>query len=396
MIIYTPKIIENIQNYLIFNLYIKLINHYLNSDLYYANLCLTGFSVSHSRQYVSIKFKGFKGGIEKIIERVILEFNNLKVSEKDFNFIKSNFKNYLENCKYEEPFLIVDDYFDEKVYNINYTIDELLKELSNIEMENITIPKKWLFNDCYLKTLIYGNINQQDVYDLIKYFDVFNTKYINIKNSIYKLMPLNPGDEQLYLKKSSNPEDNNNVISLFFEFKKTIRHQTKDWDTLYLTLAILDLHIGKKFFADLRSKQQTGYVVRGNLKKFMDIEGILIGYNFLIQSSSYDPIILKNKIKKFVLEMYDELKNITDDEFKSYKKNIKYELQSKFQTPNEEYNFFLSEIVFGYNDFNINQILLKSLLKVNKNMMLETYYRYFIDKNTRKIRTIAYYANKKN
>ena len=100
-------------------------------------------------------------------------------------------------------------------------------------------------------------------------------------------MPLNPGDEQLYLKKSSNPEDNNNVISLFFEFKKTIRHQTKDWDTLYLTLAILDLHIGKKFFADLRSKQQTGYVVRGNLKKFMDIEGILIGYNFLIQSSIY-------------------------------------------------------------------------------------------------------------
>lgn len=389
--IYTNKIRDNINNYLLVNMYTKLIEYYLNSDMYYANLCLSGFSISVDYNYISIEFQGFKDKIEIIINKVINKLKNLKVIEKDFNFIKSVIKNELENDIYDEPYLIASNYINEKVYKTYYTSDELLNEIDKIYIDQINKPKKWLFDDCHLKIFIYGNINQTDTQEIIKYFKDFNSN----KNFYHEsqLIPLNNGDDHLYVKKSSNQIDQNNVIILFFEFDKLIRHQTPNWEKDLLYLSILNLHIADRFFSELRSKQQTGYVTKANKKTFSDLKEAIIGMAFLIQSPTYDPMDLKNKIKKFIKDTNEEIKTLTDKDFEKYKDTLKYQLESKFDTPEEEFSFMSGEIINGYHDFNIRDILIKFLKKITLDELLEIFNQKFINKTTRKIRMIAYYKN---
>ena len=109
--------------------------------------------------------------------------------------------NNLKNFIYNPAYVLTNDYFKEKLYVINYTNQELQAALHELKFKNIQLPQKWLRENCYIKTLVYGNINKENAIKLGEKFNIFqcNEKKAIMQNSI---MLLSEGEQQIYIRKS--------------------------------------------------------------------------------------------------------------------------------------------------------------------------------------------------
>ena len=154
---------------------------------------------------------------------------------------------------------------------------------------------------------------------------------------------------------------------------------------------MIDLHVREQFFTDLRTQEQSGYIVRSMLQTFDDANGSLHGISFLIQSPNFHPIILRKKIKHFVEKMYVKLQKINDKQFKTYKSIIQSTLMEKFKSQNDEFTFMIREIANGDYKFNYYELLLQKIEKMEKSQLIKFYNKYFIDRETRKLRNIEMY-----
>lgn len=393
LIIYIDEHYTSAINYLIMEIYLRIIDEYLSSSMYYAKLCLTGYGIDINQNCITISFDGFNENIMNIITIFTHTLLNIKISEKIFNFIKYELKNELKNFIYIPGFMLINDYFKEKLYLVNYTNQDLLDIIHNIKFDDINKPKKWFSDYCFIKSFVYGNINETIITSIQKNFTMFACDNSNKINKLNKIIKLEQGEENIYIRKTLNKTDNNYVILVFFEFETIIKEVTKHWKDTAICAALIELYVKEKFFSQLRTKEQSGYIVRSSLQKFQDQKGIMLGISFLIQSPNINPTELRRRIRIFIEDIYVELKKLSNDKLILYKSILKNMFNKKFDSQYEEFNFINSEIISGEYSFNYKKILADHIDNINKTMLISFYNEYFINKTTRKIRILEMYKN---
>lgn len=392
LIINLNNFYEKVENVVLLNLYMAILDYKLESTIYYAKLCSTTYNVSIESNQLIITFNGYRDTINKLSQLFVKTLLNMDISKEEFDIVKYNINVNLVNFIYKPAYIIIKDYFMEKIYSINHTNNELIRTLQTIKYEDVNIPRQLFVNKCSIKIFIYGNVDKKNTMILCKQFDKIichNQEEDNKQQIIY----LENGERHLYVRKSLNKSDDNYAIYLFFE----IGHITKgrdNWDLKILYTNLIDIHVREQFFNDLRTQEQTGYVVRSMLQYFNDNNGNLMGLSFLIQSPHINPMILRKKIKKFVEKMYDQLRKIDDKQFIMYKTIVKNNLIQNFMSQSEEFNFMKNEITNKEYRFKYKEELLKAMDKLTKQNLIQFYDDYFINSNLRKIRTIELY--KKN
>lgn len=397
IVLYNDEFYKNTEHVTLLSLYLSIIHERINPKLYYANMCgETGYSFGISSNYINIMFYGFIEGVEKIINLYIDTFFNIQITKQEFNLAIYEMKKNHENFKFLPPYITADEYFKEKFYINNHTNEEILKQLESIKFTDIQKPKKYFTQTCGIKLFVYGNINKDIVDKLQNKFKVFCTEKLNnLDNKAMKAIVLQDGEQHTYIKKSVNIEETNNLICLFFEVGSIIKNKSQDWDKNILCIQLLELLLHEKFFSELRTKEQNGYIVRSFVKNYSDEKGHVMGIAFMIQSPIKYPNELRNRIKKFITDTYNELKNITEKEIDLFKKTLKSTIHRKFESQIEEFNFMMEEIASGEYVFNYKELLSKSIDKVNKQSLLKFYEKYLLDKNTRKIRILEMYKGNK-
>jgi insulysin len=115
-------------------------------------------------------------------------------------------------------------------------------------------------------------------------------------------------------------------------------------------LSVLYQAVPNRFYSDLRSKQQTGYLVQSEASTIVSHHNVIY---FIVQSSKYKPGDLFHRYNKFIAEMMEDLakkdsktlpatkfKMIVDSKLASYKtpNNNIASLASTMQTLLENYN----------------------------------------------------------
>ena len=403
--IYSNEHFKSAINFILLNIYLRIIDDYYSSSIYYAQLCSTGYFIDIEHNYITITFFGFNENIISIINTFIDALQNVKISEKTFNFIKQNIKNYFINFIYNPAFSLVSNYFNKKIFSGIYSNQELLNAISDVKFIDITNPKKWLFNNCYTKLFVYGNINNALILSVKKCFEIFNCNDITKIKSITKIINLNESEEHIYIQKLLNKSDDNFVSMIFFEFDTIIRTSYElihNWGNMMACALFIESYVKEKFFSQLRTKEQLGYIVRSSIKYFKDNGKMLFGQSFLIQSPDSHPVKLRKRIKTFVNDIYIELKKIqeypkdSNDKITLYKTILKNTINLKYNSQNEEFVSLNTEIISGLPDnyiFNYKTLLINNIDNIDKKMIIEFYEKYFVNKMTRKIRIMEMYKH---
>lgn len=394
IILYTNNINLNPTNYLLFEIYLALFEYYNYDKLVYAKTCETGYTISNDNNCVTISFYGFNNNIQKIVELFMSTFFTFTdhITQDIFNFIKNDFMIELDNYIYDPLIVLATEKLMNAVYLKYYSNEDLKNVISQINFCDIYAPKKWLHKNCDTQIFIYGNIDEK-IIKLADYFNVFHSDKI-ISDNTNKIIELHNGESQIYIIKSQNLQDNNYLINIFFEVEHIIKKITENWEIKLLCTMFISVFVQEKFFTQLRTKEQSGYIVKSFIKQFMDDHGYLYGISFLVVSPHVNPVSLKKRIKKFIHKMHNSLLKLKNENFELYKNNIKLSLEEKLVSQYEEHDFIFGEILSNEYAFDYKKILINNINLLNLEMLVKFYETHFINKNTKKIRICEIY--KKN
>lgn len=384
------KDMHMIKNYILIELYINLLNYHLSTKLYGANLCASGYFINVNINSIKITCYGFNETLSKIIKILIDSIINYIPTDDEFDFVKnemilkfSNFINY-------PPYITIFEYIKEPMYLYYYDVKGILNELNKINIEDLSMIKHLLLNECKTKCFYYGNLSSEFIEN--DYFKIFNNKLSHQMTTLNKIILLDPGEQNIFIKKSVNVNENNNAILIFYEVDNIIKN-LPNWENNLILLYIIEIYVREKFFTQLRTIEKTGYYVKSMVEQYNNNTGSLYGLSYFIQSPDYAPIILRKKIKKFVKNIYVDLINLSINELNNFKSILKTNIEMKFNSQTEEFSYYSYEILLNEYTFDYKEKIIKKLPSISKENLTKFYEKYFINKNTRKVRVCEYYKN---
>ncbi len=380
-------ILKSAKHYLILELFLGTIYKELESKIYYAKLCSTGFLFNFNVDKMLIRFYGYTNTITQIINILLERIKRNSLDKGQFNLVKYNIMKNLENFKYNPGHALAKDYFTENIYLRNYTVPELLHEIKKIDINDMHKAREFFLDNNDIKLFVYGNV-PQNVDDIINQFEFMKESISKDKKITNNIIYINPGEQHKYIRKSLNDKDDNNVIYVFYEFGKIIHNGDVGWESNIICMNIISIFLKEKFFSQLRTNKQTGYIVKSGVTKHIDDKGRLYGLYFLIQSPLFKPDSLSRMIKEFVAEWYKRFEKILQKEFDNIKTIMRNSLKEKFISMNEEYSYYSSKISLESYAFNLKEVLIKALDGVTHKMVLEFYNTYLINKSSRKVRIL--------
>ena len=334
---------------------------------------------------------GYPANIDSVITDTINIFNKFEITKADFNKAVEHYKRNLENQKYLPPYILFQSYLTEKTLNQYYTFNELLVEIDNIKYEDMSNARNILNQNFKMDCLITGNCNVNIAKQCYKYFKPFvrakkgNSKMFYIRN-------MSIGEEQVFMRKAFNKDDSNSCVSVFYDFGEYDYHIPNNLDYNTTCLLLIREMIAERFFHQLRTIEQNGYIVKALVKNIGLSNSYIIGLLFIIQSDKVNPNVLRFRITTFAKKSLDNISNMSKEEFEKYKGIVIAKLTKPFDNMYDESYYLFSHLV--KEDFEFNQLkrIAKIMENISKQEIIDVYNKYIIDKYSRKLRIVELYG----
>jgi len=388
-ILYYKNLIDDPRKFVLINLYIAIVNYLLTSPLYYAHLAGLEVDINISLNYLNIMVKGYNDKMNILLENVIKIIKNIKITEEVFNINRDEYIKNIKNILYESPYKLGLEYLLEKSYKKYYNSETIIKILRDIEYYEILQYKNYLGTSDEMECLIQGNITKNDSRRLFKNFDqLFNGNSEKIRLKTLKIIKqLKSGFENIHSKKALNDNEVNSGLVIFIEIGYIKKQITPKWINYRCSLMILDKIIKEKYFDQLRTKEQLGYIVDSFADTLGDNKFPVVGMIFTVQSSK-EAEYLEDRTKKFIKKIGKILDKVDDSKLNKVKKIIKIELMIDNLNLGDEFRKNFIEIINGDHIFNIREIYTKYMDRIKISDIREFYGRYFVNETTRKMRII--------
>jgi len=299
------KFFENEKNYLLTILSINCINFYLNQELFnilnlnyniniISKINYNSLIIEYSCPNDSIKFNQF---INMTLNLIL----NPNIPEEIINSKKETLKEDLKNYSHLNSWEYSSYYYSKISRNNDYLEDKLLKVLDTITINDIRKYLKDLLTNSNLTSFFYGNFNKDNLPNVIELNNYYFNPIVNIA-------------QQKYVKeiniKHPNIHEKNNCVTCYYFIGPFI-------PLIWLNAFVIKLILEKKFYNELRTKKQLGYLVNIGFSNQND------NYYFIqkIQSDKKCDIIMK-EINNFNLNILNIIKDCNLDEYKKFKSNL--------------------------------------------------------------------------
>lgn len=361
----------NTKHYVLNNLFVNILNEQINTILYEATKI--GYNI-----YTKLSFSGIIlicSGYSNKFNNVIDKFIEILKKPITKNLFKNNLDEldkFYHNEKYNGPINQTFKYMGELLIENNINLDDMIKEIKKIKLNDILNYQKSFLKQLYLKFLFQGNIDENKSMVIVKKFKSklsFNQIDDYLKRNIIKINK----KRNIISKKSTNKNDIDSGIMFLYQIGYY------DYE-IYLTNELLFRMIQEPFFNQLRTNEQLGYIVRSDVLDLDNTTNII----FQIQSAVKSPDYLEKRIDDFLKKFKQQIIKMNEQEFEKYILSM-IEVRKKLYTSiEEEFNFNVSEIIYDRYIFNRKEIEITFLAKINKKKLLNLFDK-FITNNKRNL-----------
>lgn len=393
--IYTDMPYKTPKNYIAANIFIMVVEYVLESFGYYAFLANSKFIIYLSNKFFFIQLDAFKDTIQKLLNKIFTTIKQLDITEELFIKSKNRFKSNIENGIYASPYSQSIEHLKNRSYKVFYSNEFLAKHIDSVKLEDVQSVTKW-FDGCLVKSLIMGNVTKDEASTLSKYLE--KTLCVEHKEFEFKsnwIKNLQPSDEHIYMKKSKNKDEPDSAINIYFEIDN-LDFSKEGWDKKMMLLELTYTILVEKFFHELRTVQQSGYIVKSFVQNLGYSDHPTTGISFVVQSSKKSLSELQTNIKKFIEDNKHYVENIKQSDFRKFKKVILSSLKEKFKNINEEYSFYFYEIMMHRYMFDYHTHMMKVVRDISHEDLVEFYNQYLVDRDKRKLRIVEILSIKKN
>lgn len=377
-----PKILESPETYIATLLYLNSAYGDINELKEMAKLASYTIYLKLDYDTLYILISGYNENMHKVIDLIKNIFNH-EFKERSFKTAHYELLKDLKNHHKESPLSQLVVQFEKLIFNKYFTPMEQYKAVKSMTIEKCKEIFKRIYTDCRVNILTMGNITQNNCINLI------NTYYKNLNINTPQLeLELDDNLNRIHKMKknivqSKNVEEKNSIATVIYDFDRFRKNYTKDWKSRVLFYRILYTLLSNKFFYELRTKKQMGYIVKVRTLLIDSNNSSNVFLQFIIQSPKYSCDEILDEINKFIEnEIIYIMENMSLEEYNTALNSEKVKLKEKFNNLNELGSYFMNAIIDESFNFYFKDELLRKTEEFTFNKF-KKYFNKYVIKNRR-------------
>ena len=356
----------------------SIITTELGEFLYMAKSANMNVSFDFGANKTKIIFEGYNDSMKVGMKNIFELIQNLDINtERCKETLELQQKEILKSAKnifLNRSYLVNLEYVKSLINEPNKNPEDIInffKEGKKITIEDLIKYKNAIFKNSRIKWLIQGNLTKEQALEIVEQGN--KTLEIDInKEKIRKFYISRPivfkkHYNYIFRIKSPNPEETSS--SLFSIYQTGLLN---DLEFQYIT--ITESFLKEKFFDQMRTKETLGYIA-----SLLAVEANeCYGLGNIIQSNSKTPEFCAARVRNFYKEIYQKVKDITEEEFKMHVNGQLLILNKKDDNLTEAFLRNWKEIDKDTYKFDRKEISKENLNKCNKEDFIKFYEKYFI------------------
>lgn len=294
------------------DLYARSVQESLKKLSYPASIAGLSYQIKRSDFGIVIVVGGYRDKAELLMEEIIKRLRSVQVTENEFQIYKESLLRDYQNGAKQPPATQAIELIKTIIYK-RYAPNRL----KALAIQKITLDKFndylfHLYDQSYVEGMLYGDMTKDEAQALTQKLTAhLDGEAYPRKRQFHREVIILPKDQgPFYLEATTKAQGNAVILALqhpYFDFKMRAAQQ------------ILMQGIEQSFFATLRTKQQTGYIVFSDEQ---EIKKQLFDF-FGVQSNSHSVRDLLARFELFLETYLQELEdNFTEERFNTIKASV--------------------------------------------------------------------------
>ncbi|KAJ3571053.1 hypothetical protein NP233_g3999 [Leucocoprinus birnbaumii] len=324
-------------------LYTDLVNDALNEFAYDADLAGLTYHFSNTTTGLYLFTGGYNDKLATLIQAVMLKARMLKAKPDRLAVMKEQVAREWRNFFLGQSHSISDYYGRYLLSEKQWTIEEELKELPSIEVEDINAHAKKLFSEVHLRMLVTGNVYKDEalrIADIVEE-DLQPTTLSQTQLNECALIPPT-GSSHVWSLPLPNPNQANSALTYYLHYGGVVDKR------LRVTAALLTQILSEPAFNVLRTQEQLGYIVSASTWSLSGSSER--GLRIVVQSEK-KPGYLEQRVEAFLEGMKSKMEEMTEDELEEHKTSLKKKWLEVVKNLAEETSRFQTHVTSGQWDF---------------------------------------------
>lgn len=317
--IQTPEIKESRPHSVVMaDIYVNALRDSIRDIIDQAEMADLDVSINKSLGGIVIEIEGFTESLKAFFPYVTPKLTSIELTQGEFNVLRDSLQREYENNVSAAPVKQAFDKFKATIFENFVNFNQKRASVSKITLPAFQNFQDNLFKKTYIKGSITGSLTEDDARELIASLDGPLHKNPSSEASPYypKIKDSSELNGPIVYNFHTKADGNAVVLALEFnEYSPSIRNVQE----------MLSQIMSEAFFAELRTKQQVGYIV---FSEAFELQKHL--YNlFGAQSTKHTPTELIWRFELFLSSYLDELEsNIPEDRFEALKTSLAKQLQT--------------------------------------------------------------------
>lgn len=261
----------------------------LSEIIYDGKVADLSVAIEHKTSSIDLTLEGYTESLNKFFPPFLDQLMIAPPSEEKFIIWKESVLKEYENEKNEMPLFQTIDYFKKEIFKKFSQKQEKRNALNKITYETFLNFQKKVFQKTSLKALLTGSLSEAEALYFIHLIEKKLSPSFPFKESNIEVTPLS-NEAPLMIQAKVPAEGNGMLLAIEVpEFSPFSRNCQQ----------LLEMSLQQEFYGELRTRQQTGYMVMSFSNDFYKNLFTFFG----IQSNTYQPIELLFRTELF-LELY--------------------------------------------------------------------------------------------
>lgn len=369
----------NLESVVMADIFVRMANEMLKDYIYPASMAGLHFSISGAANGLSININGYNDKAQSLFLDLLKSLKDFKPREQKFKVYKEQSLRFYQDVSLEMPVMQAYEVLG-SVLNKDYFLSkQKAAAIKKITFDQFQDFSQSILEKTYVQGMLYGNMNQENARTTAA--QLINTlanqpypKHEQIKNEVIVL----PKDQGPFIIETKSKVQGNATILAIeldpYSFKERAAQQ------------IIMQAIKEPFFTNLRTQQQTGYIVLSDAE---DLERHLFDV-FAVQSNTHEGRDLLARFELFIEDFLQEIgkTKVTQQRFDNIKKALLTTLKQPPQNINEM-SALLYKMAFSYDgDFEWMDKRIKAFEELSYEDFIQQAYQTLGKENRRRLAII--------
>jgi insulysin len=315
-----PRSLASLETAVLLRFYEACVNESLNETVYPAREAGLNFSLTASLEGVQLAVDGYDDSTPRLLEILAANLVDFPLSEQRFAAVKDRLLRGLANFPRADAYLILTETRRATVREFYYRPDEQLPVAAKVTLADVKNFAKRLYARGKLEALVHGNVTADYAIASARRFGrALAAQPVPDADLLRRrLLVETPGE---------SVRTNEKLIVNNSAYRREYLLGGDDPEMRAATLALANF-MGEPFYAEMRTRQQLGYVVFGGAG---DEERTNFAY-FIIQSGEHPADEVEARAGEYIAKLPGLLAALTDEQWATIIAGARDQLKEKDKT----------------------------------------------------------------